>query len=94
MLSSVLLILLLILLLIDKLLTWAILNLSNMVDTQELNRLALVPNLMDRSSSMSDTDDCIADLRHLNQYHVYIDENKFYMYFCALQKSEINFKTS
>ena len=82
------------LLLIDKLLTWAILNLSNMVDTQELHRLALVPNLMDRSSSMSDTDDCIADLRHLNQYHVYIDINKFYMYFCALHKSQINFKTS
>ena len=43
-----------------------------MADTQELHRLALVPNLMDRSLSMPDTDDCIADLRHLNQPHVYI----------------------
>ena len=60
--------------------TAAILNFSNMADTQELHRLALVPNIMDRSLSMPDTDDCIADLRHLNQYHVYIYENNFYIY--------------
>ena len=65
-----------------------------MVDTQELHRLALVPNLMDRSLSMPDPDDCIADLRHLNLYHVYIDENNFYIYFCALHNFQINFKTS
>ena len=65
-----------------------------MADTQELHRLALVPNIMDRSLSMPDTDDCIADLRHLNQYHVYIDENNFYIYFCALNNSQIKFKTS
>ena len=64
-----------------------------MADTQELHRLALVPNIMDRSLSMPDTDDCIADLRHLNQYHVYIDENNFYIYFCALNNSQIKFKT-
>ena len=63
-----------------------------MADTQELHRLALVPDLMDRSLSMPDTDDCIADLRHLNLYHVYIDENNFYIYFCALNNSQINFK--
>ena len=34
-----------------------------MADTQELQRLALVVNLMD-------TDDCVADLRRLNRYHV------------------------
>ena len=63
----------------------AILNLSNMADTQELQRLALVPNLMDRSLSIHDTDDCVADLRHLKRYHVvYFDENNFYIYFCAL----------
>ena len=51
----------------------AILNLSNMADTQELQRLALVANIMDRSLSMPDTDDCVADLRRLNRYHaVYI----------------------
>ena len=65
-----------------------------MADTQGLHRLALVPNLMDRSLSMPDANDCIADLRHLNQYHVYIDENNFYIYFCALNDSQINFKTS
>ena len=66
-----------------------------MADTQELHRLALVTNLMDRSLSMPDTEDCIADLRHLNQYHViYLDENNFYIYFCALNNSQINFKTS
>ena len=48
--------------------TWAC-YLSNMADTQELYRLVLVPNLMDRSLTMPDTDDCIADLRHLNQYY-------------------------
>ena len=74
--------------------TAAILNLSNMADTQELHRLALVPNIMDRSLSMPDTDDCIADLRHLNQYHVYIDENNLYIYFCALNNFIFNFKTS
>ena len=36
----------------------------------EFHRLAPVPNLMDMSLSMPDTIDCIADLRHLNQYHV------------------------
>ena len=41
-----------------------------MADTQELQRLALVANLMDRSLSMTDTDDCVADLRRLNRYHV------------------------
>ena len=45
-------------------------DLSNMADTQELQRLALVANLMDRSLSMTDTDDCVADLRRLNRYHV------------------------
>ena len=65
-----------------------------MADTQELHRQALVLNLMDRSLSMPDTDDCIADLRHLDQYHVYIDENNFYIYFCALNNSQISFKTS
>ena len=45
-------------------------DLSNMDDTQELQRLALVANLMDRSLSMPDTDDCVADLRRLNRYHV------------------------
>ena len=45
-------------------------DLSNMADTQELQRLALVTNLMDRSLSMPDTDDCVADLRRLNRYHV------------------------
>ena len=50
--------------------TAAILNLSNMADTQELQRLALVANLMDTSLSMPDTDDCVADLRRLNRYHV------------------------
>ena len=40
---------------------------------------------------MSETDDCIDDLRHLNQYHVvYIDENNFYIYFCAINNSQIN----
>ena len=43
---------------------------SNMADTQKLQRLALVPNLMDRSFSMPDTDDCVADLRHSNRYDV------------------------
>ena len=41
-----------------------------MADTQELQRLALVANLIDRSLSMPDTDDCFADLRRLNRYHV------------------------
>ena len=45
-------------------------DLSNMADKQELQRLALVANLMDRSLSMPDTDDCVADLRRLNRYHV------------------------
>ena len=45
-------------------------DLSNMADTQELQRLALVANLIDRSLSMPDTDDCVADLRRLNRYHV------------------------
>ena len=48
-----------------------------MADTQGLHRLALVPNLIDRSLSMPDANDCIADLRHLNQYHVYIDKITF-----------------
>ena len=48
----------------------AILNFSNMADTQELQRLALVANLIDRSLSMLDTDDWFADLRRLNRYHV------------------------
>ena len=65
-----------------------------MADTQELHRLALVPNRMDRSLSMPDTDDCITDLRHLKQYHVYIDENNFYIYCCASNNSQLNFKTS
>ena len=65
-----------------------------MADTQELHRLALEPNLMDRSLSMPDTDDCIANLRHLNRYHVYIDENNFYIHLCALNNFQINFKTS
>ena len=39
----------------------AILNLSNIADTQESQRLALVLNLMDRSLSMPATDDCFAD---------------------------------
>ena len=47
-----------------QVMTWAcykqrqFFNLSNMADTQELHRLALVPNLMDRSLSMPDIDDC------------------------------------
>ena len=41
-----------------------------MADTQELKRLALVANLIDRSLSMPDTDDCVDDLRRLNRYHV------------------------
>ena len=45
-------------------------DLCNMADTQELQRLALVANLMDRSLSMPDTEDCVADLRRLNRYHV------------------------
>ena len=45
-------------------------DLSNMADTQELQRLALVANLMDRSLSMPDTDDCVADPRRLNRYHI------------------------
>ena len=37
---------------------------------------------------MHDTDDCVADLRYSNRYHVvYIDENNFYIYFCALNDS-------
>ena len=61
------------------------LNLSNMADTQKLQRLAFVPNLMDRSLSIHDTDDCVADLRHLKRYHVvYFDENIFCIYLCAL----------
>ena len=44
-----------------------------MADTQELQRLDLVANIMDRSLSMPDTDDYVADLRRLNRYHaVYI----------------------
>ena len=44
-----------------------------MADTQELQRLALVANIMDRLLSMPDTDDCVADLLRLNRYHaVYI----------------------
>ena len=46
-----------------------------MADTQELHRLALVPNLMDMSLSMP-------------------DENNFYIYFYALNNSQINFETS
>ena len=61
-------------------------DLSNMADTQELQRLALVANLMDRSLSMPDTDDCVADLRRLNRYHV--------VYFCVINNFQINFKTS
>ena len=58
-----------------QVMTWACyeqrhFDLSNMADTQELQRLALVANLMDRSLSMPDTDDCVADLRRLNRYHV------------------------
>ena len=49
---------------------------------------------MASSLSMPDTDDCIADLRHLNQYHVYIDETNFFIYFCALNNSQVNFATS
>ena len=64
-----------------------------MADTQELHRQALVPNVMDRSLSMPDTDDCIADLRHLDQYHVYIDENNFHIYFCAWNNFQISLKT-
>ena len=45
-------------------------DLSNMADIQELQRLTLVANLMDRSLSMPDTVDCVADLRRLNRYHV------------------------
>ena len=41
-----------------------------MADTQELQGLDLVANLMDRSLSMPDTYDCVADLRRLNRYHV------------------------
>ena len=41
-----------------------------MADTQELQRLALVAKLMDRSLSMPDTDDCGVDLRRLNRYRV------------------------
>ena len=49
-----------------------------MADTQELQRLALVSNLMDRSFSMPDTDYCVDDLRRLNRYHVvYIGEIPF-----------------
>ena len=55
-----------------------------MADTQELHRLALVLNLMDRSLSMPDKYDCIADLRHLNQYHVYINIYNIYKYFFVL----------
>ena len=40
-----------------------ILNLSNMADTQELHRLALVANLTGRFLSIPDTDDCITDLK-------------------------------
>ena len=54
-----------------------------MADTQELQRLALVANLMDHKSlSMPDTDDCVADLRRLNRYHViYIDEITLQIFF-------------
>ena len=42
---------------------------------------------------MPDTDDCVTDLRHLNWYRVvYIDEDIFYIYCCALNTSQINFK--
>ena len=41
-----------------------------MADTLELQRLALVATFMDRSLSMPDTDDCVADMRRLNRYHV------------------------
>ena len=41
-----------------------------MADAQELQRLSLVANLMDRSLSMPEADDCVADLRRLNRYHV------------------------
>ena len=41
-----------------------------MADTQVLQGLALVANLMNRSLSMPDTDDCVADTRRLNRYHV------------------------
>ena len=50
--------------------TAAILNLSDMADTQELQTLALVANLIDRSLSMPDTDDCVADQCRLNWYRV------------------------
>ena len=56
-----------------------------MDDTQELQRLALVPNLMDRSLSMHDTDDCIADLRHLNWDNVYILTKITITYIVVLQ---------
>ena len=54
-------------------------DLSNMADTQELQRLALVANLMDRSLSMPDTDDCVADLRRLKPVsrRIFIDEITF-----------------
>ena len=54
-------------------------DLSNMADTQELQRLALVANLMDRSLSMPDRDDCVADLRCLNRIsrRIFIDEITF-----------------
>ena len=69
--------------------TAAILNLFIMADTQELQRLALVANLIDRSLSMPDTDDCVADLRRLNRYYVVYILTK-----CILNNSQINCKTS
>ena len=56
-----------------------------MADTQELQRLALVSNLMDRSLSMPDTDYWVADLRRLNRYRVvYIVEITFTYIFVFL----------
>ena len=42
---------------------------------------------------MPDTDDCVTDLRHLSRYRVVdIDENILYIYCCAVNTSQINFK--
>ena len=46
--------------------------------------------------SMPDTDDCVADLRHLKPvaYVVYFDENNIYIYLFASNNSQIKLKTS
>ena len=51
-----------------------------MADTQELQRLALVAyKILWIGHYQCLTADCIADLRHLNRDHIYIDENSFHI---------------